>query len=165
MITEAQIQTAYSLAQERYATLGVDSEQALAALEKVAISLHCWQGDDVGGFESPGGPLTGGIAATGNYPGKARNADELRRDLDLVYRLLPGSHRLNLHAIYLESDRPVRRNAIQPQHFAAWVDWARANSHGLDFNPTCFSHPLAADGFTLSHPDPAIRQFWIEHWN
>jgi L-rhamnose isomerase len=163
MITEAQIQTAYSLAQERYATLGVDSEQALAALEKVAISLHCWQGDDVGGFESPGGPLTGGIAATGNYPGKARNADELRRDLDLVYRLLPGSHRLNLHAIYLESDRPVRRNAIQPQHFAAWVDWARANSHGLDFNPTCFSHPLAADGFTLSHPDPAIRQFWIEH--
>ena len=163
MPTESQIQSVYNIAKERYATLGVDTEKALAALEKVAISLHCWQGDDVGGFENPGGELTGGIAATGNYPGKARSADELRCDLDVVYSLLPGSHRLNLHAIYLESDKKVERNAIEPRHFFAWKDWARAGGHGIDFNPTCFSHPLAADGFTLSHRDPAIRQFWIEH--
>ena len=161
--TESQIQSSYTLAKERYAALGVDTEAAMQQLAKVAISLHCWQGDDVGGFENPGGELTGGIAATGNYPGKARTATELRRDLDVVYRLLPGSHRLNLHAIYLESDKKVERNAIEPQHFAAWVDWAKAGKHGLDFNPTCFSHPLAADGFTLSHRDPAIRQFWVEH--
>ncbi len=157
------IEQAYAQAKERYAALGVDTEKALAALEKVAISLHCWQGDDVGGFENPGGELTGGIAATGNYPGKARSADELRRDLDVAYRLLPGSHRLNLHAIYLESDKPVERNAIEPKHFSAWLDWAKEKGHGVDFNPTCFSHPLANDGFTLSHRDPAIRQFWIEH--
>ena len=161
--SEYQIQSAYAIAKERYAALGVDSEAALQRLEKVSISLHCWQGDDVGGFENPGGDLTGGIAATGNYPGKARTAGELRQDLDLVYSLLPGSHRLNLHAIYLESDRKVERNAIEPAHFANWVDWAKAHGHGLDFNPTCFSHPLAADGFTLSHRDPAIRQFWVEH--
>lgn len=160
---EANLHTAYALAQERYAALGVDTDAALAALDQVALSLHCWQGDDVGGFESPGGELSGGIAATGNYPGKARNADELRRDLDVAYSLLPGSHRLNLHAIYLEAEAPVARNAIEPRHFAGWLDWAKANNHGLDFNPTCFSHPLAADGFTLSHRDPAVRQFWIEH--
>jgi len=163
MPTESQIQSAYTLAQERYASLDVDTDKALAKLEKIAISLHCWQGDDVGGFENPGGELGGGIAATGNYPGKARNADELRSDLDLVYRLLPGRHRLNLHAIYLESDKKVERNVIEPQHFSGWVDWAKANSHGLDFNPTCFSHPLAADGFTLAHRDAGIRQFWVEH--
>lgn len=163
MPTENQIQSAYVLAKERYASLGVDTDRAIARLDKVAISLHCWQGDDVGGFENPGGELTGGIAATGNYPGKARNADELRRDLDLVYRLLPGHHRLNLHAIYLESDKPVERNAIEPRHFAAWKDWARAGRHGVDFNPTLFSHPLAKDGFTLAHRDPAIRQFWVDH--
>ena len=155
--------TAYHLAKERYAALGVDVDDVLTRLEKVSISLHCWQGDDVTGFENPEGQLSGGIAATGNYPGKARNPDELRKDLDLVYKLLPGSHRLNLHAIYIESDQKVERNAIEPRHFSSWVDWARAGGHGLDFNPTCFSHPLAADGFTLSHPDPAIRQFWIEH--
>ncbi len=163
MPTETQIISAYQAARERYAALGVDTDAALQTLQTVSLSLHCWQGDDVGGFENPGGQLTGGIAATGNYPGKARNADELRRDLDVVYRLLPGSHRLNLHAIYLESDTPVERNAIEPRHFSGWVDWAKANKHGLDFNPTCFSHPLAADGFTLSHRDPAIRQFWVEH--
>lgn len=157
------IQSAYDIAKERYASLGVDTDKALACLEKISISLHCWQGDDVGGFENPGGELGGGLAATGNYPGKARNANELRRDLDLVYRLLPGSHRLSLHAIYLESEHKVERNQIEPAHFAGWVDWARMNGHGLDFNPTCFSHPLAADGFTLAHPDPAVRQFWIEH--
>ena len=156
-------QTSYEIARERYAALGVDSDQALKRLEKIALSLHCWQGDDVGGFENPGGELTGGIAATGNYPGKARNAEELRRDLDLVYSLLPGSHRLNLHAIYLEADHKVERNAIEPRHFAGWKDWAKAGGHGVDFNPTCFSHPLANGGFTLAHRDPAIRQFWIEH--
>ena len=159
----SQIQSAYEIARERYAALGVDTETALKRLKTIPLSLHCWQGDDVGGFENPGGELTGGIAATGNYPGKARNATELRRDLGLVYRLIPGSHRLNLHAIYLESDMKVERNQIEPSHFAGWVDWARANGHGLDFNPTLFSHPLAADGFTLSHRDPAIRQFWVEH--
>jgi L-rhamnose isomerase len=157
------IQNGYTLAKERYAALGVDTEQALTRLENISISLHCWQGDDVGGFENPGGDLTGGIAATGNYPGKARTADELRRDLDVVYSLLPGSHRLNLHAIYREADQKVERNKIEPRHFSAWKDWAKANNHGVDFNPTCFSHPKSADGFTLAHRDPAIRQFWIEH--
>ncbi|HVM71108.1 MAG TPA: L-rhamnose isomerase [Anaerolineales bacterium] len=161
--SDASIQSAYQLARERYAALGVDTDAALKRLETISISLHCWQGDDVGGFENPGGGLTGGIAATGNYPGKARNAVELRQDLDVVYRLIPGSHRLNLHAIYLETDEKVERNRIEPRHFSAWVDWAKANGHGLDFNPTCFSHPLAADGFTLAHPNPAIRQFWVEH--
>ncbi len=162
-ISESQIQNAYSLAKERYAELGVDTEQALARLEQVSISLHCWQGDDVGGFENPGGELTGGIATTGNYPGKAHNAEELRRDLDVVYGLLPGSHRLNLHAIYLEADQRVERNAIEPHHFSRWKDWAKANGHGIDFNPTCFSHPKSADGFTLAHPDEGVRTFWIEH--
>jgi L-rhamnose isomerase len=162
-VSESTVQSACTLAKERYATFNVDTEKALARLEKVAISLHCWQGDDVGGFENPGGGLTGGIAATGNYPGKARTADELRKDLDVVYSLLPGSHRLNLHAIYLEANQKVERNAIEPRHFSAWKDWAKANGHGVDFNPTCFSHSKSADGFTLAHRDPGIRQFWIEH--
>lgn len=162
-IHESKIQTAYELAKESYAALGVDTERALARLEKISISLHCWQGDDVGGFENPGGDLTGGIAATGNYPGKARTADELRKDLDVVYLLLPGSHRLNLHAIYLEADQKIERNQIEPRHFSAWKDWAKANRHGIDFNPTCFSHPKSADGFTLAHRDAGIRQFWVEH--
>jgi len=162
-VSESVILNSYELAQERYAALGVDTEGALARLETVSISLHCWQGDDVGGFENPGGDLTGGIAATGNYPGKARTAEELRQDLDLVYSLLPGSHRLNLHAIYLEADQKVERNQIEPRHFSRWKDWAKANNHGVDFNPTCFSHPKSADGFTLAHRDPGIRQFWIEH--
>jgi L-rhamnose isomerase len=156
--------TAYELAREQYAALGVDSEAALTRLGQVPISLHCWQGDDVIGFENPDGELTGGIAATGNYPGKARNADELRADLDRAYSLIPGRHRLNLHAFYAETGgRQVPRNELAPEHFAAWVDWAKANNHGLDFNPSCFSHPLSADGMTLAHPDPAVRRFWIEH--
>lgn len=156
--------TAYDLARERYAALGVDTEAALTRLSQVAISLHCWQGDDVLGFENPDGELTGGIAATGNYPGRARNADELRADLDRAYSLIPGRHRLSLHAIYAETGgRQVPRNELGPVHFAAWLDWAKANGHGLDFNPTCFSHPLSADGLTLAHPDPAVRKFWIEH--
>ncbi|NOX60722.1 MAG: L-rhamnose isomerase [Chloroflexi bacterium] len=161
--TDQQVLRAYELAKERYAAIGVDVEQALAQLAEVAISLHCWQGDDVGGFEDPDAELTGGIAVTGNYPGKARTADELRQDLDLVYSLLPGDHRLNLHAIYLETDQKVERNEIRPEHFQGWVDWAKAHNHGIDFNPTCFSHPLANDGFTLAHPDPGVRRFWIEH--
>ena len=161
---KSNIESAYTLAKERYGGLGVDTDQAIARLDKISISLHCWQGDDVGGFENPGGELTGGIAATGNYPGKARTADELRRDLDVVYGLLPGKHRINLHAIYAETGgKKVERNNLRPEHFTAWKDWAKANDHGVDFNPTCFSHPKAADGFTLAHHDPAIRQFWIEH--
>lgn len=158
------IEAAYNLARERYAALGVDTEAALARLVQVSLSLHCWQGDDVGGFENPGGELTGGIAATGNYPGKARSADELRSDLDLAYRLIPGRHRLNLHAIYAETGgRKVERNELGPEHFAGWLDWAKAGDHGLDFNPTCFSHPLAADGYTLAHRDAGVRRFWVEH--
>ena len=161
--SETPVQRAYIIAKERYAALGVDTGKALVRLQTVPISLHCWQGDDVGGFEDPGGDLTGGIAATGNYPGKARTADELRQDLDVVYSLLPGSHRLNLHAIYLEADEKVERNEIEPRHFSAWKDWAQANRHGVDFNPTCFSHPKSADGFTLAHRDEGIRRYWIEH--
>ncbi|HSF82879.1 MAG TPA: L-rhamnose isomerase [Anaerolineales bacterium] len=162
-LSESNILNAYNLARERYSEFDVNTDEALSQLENTSISLHCWQGDDVGGFENPEGELGGGLAATGNYPGKARTADELRSDLDVVYSLLPGSHRLNLHAIYLESDTKVERNAIEPRHFTAWRDWAKENGHGVDFNPTCFSHPLAADGFTLAHRDPAIRQYWVEH--
>jgi L-rhamnose isomerase len=162
--TDRQIRDAYALAKERYATLGVDTDQALDALTRISISLHCWQGDDVAGFESPDAELGGGLAATGNYPGKARNADELRGDLDKAYSLIPGTHRLNLHAIYAETGgRKVERNALRPEHFAAWVDWAKDAGRGMDFNPTCFSHPLAESGFTLSSYDEGIRQFWIEH--
>jgi L-rhamnose isomerase len=157
------INAAYELARERYSQLGVDTDQALNLLAQVPISMHCWQGDDVHGFENPDAELGGGIATTGNYPGKARNADELRRDLDTAYRLIPGTHRLNLHAIYAETGGRVDRNELRPEHFGAWADWAKENKHGIDFNPTCFSHPLAASGFTLSSADPAVRQFWIEH--
>ena len=157
------VEASYTLARERYAELGVDTDAALATLAAVPISLHCWQGDDVGGFENPQRGLSGGIMATGNYPGKARTADELRRDLDKAYNLIPGTHRLNLHAVYLEADKPVPRNEILPEHFAGWVDWAKERGHGLDFNPTLFSHPLADDGFTLAHPDAGVRQFWVEH--
>lgn len=160
---DKQLQAAYNLAKERYAALGVDTDQALQTLAQISISLHCWQGDDVGGFEEPERGLSGGIMATGNYPGKARTPAELRQDLDAAYRLIPGNHRLNLHAIYLETDKKVPRNQIQPEHFAGWVDWAKENRHGIDFNPTCFSHPLADDGFTLAHRDKGVRDFWVEH--
>jgi L-rhamnose isomerase len=157
------IETAYQGAIGRYAELGVDTEAALERLASVPISLHCWQGDDVGGFEDPDRGLSGGIMATGNYPGKARTATELRQDLDLAYSLIPGRHRLNLHAMYLEADRKVPRNEIEPDHFVGWLSWAKENGHGIDFNPSLFSHPLADDGFTLAHADAGIRQFWIEH--
>jgi L-rhamnose isomerase len=163
-LTEKLIQDAYALAKERYASLGVDTDQALTRLAGIPISLHCWQGDDVAGFENPDAVLGGGIAAIGNYPGKARNAAELRRDLDKAYSLVPGTHRLNLHAIYAETGgKRVERNELQPEHFTAWVAWAKEKGHGIDFNPTCFSHPLAASGFTLASYDPGIRRFWVEH--
>jgi L-rhamnose isomerase len=162
--TDKQIQNAYRLAKERYAMLGVDTDQALDTLARIPISLHCWQGDDVGGFESPDAELGGGLAATGNYPGKARNADELRSDLDKAYGLIPGTHRLNLHAIYAETGgQKVERNELRPEHFHAWIDWAKDKGHGIDFNPTCFSHPMAESGFTLASYDEGIRSFWIEH--
>jgi len=162
--TDKQVQDAYALAKERYAMLSVDTDQAIDALTQISISLHCWQGDDVAGFESPDSELGGGIATTGNYPGKARNADELRGDLDKAYSLIPGTHRLNLHAIYAETGgQKVERNELQPEHFAAWVDWAKDTGHGVDFNPTCFSHPLAESGFTLASYDTTVRRFWIEH--
>jgi L-rhamnose isomerase len=162
--TETQIQQAYALAQERYASMGVDTGQALEKLSTIAISLHCWQGDDVGGFEPSDAELGGGLAVTGSYPGKARNADELRGDLDKAYSLIPGTHRLNLHAIYAETGgAKVERDELRPQHFARWVDWARENGHGLDFNPTFFAHPKAESGFTLASHDAGVRQFWIDH--
>ncbi|MFD1803531.1 L-rhamnose isomerase [Mixta tenebrionis] len=154
---------AFELAKQRFADTGVDVEAAMNQLDRIPVSMHCWQGDDVRGFENPQGALTGGIQATGNYPGRARTAAELRADVDLALSLIPGPKRFNLHAIYLESDRPVDRNEIEPQHFANWVSWAKERQLGLDFNPTCFSHPLSADGFTLSHADKNIRQFWIDH--
>jgi L-rhamnose isomerase len=162
--TEKQIQDAYALAQERYAQLGVNTDRAMQMLAQVSLSLHCWQGDDVGGFEAPGRELSGGIAATGNYPGKARSPDELRADLDVAYSLIPGTHRLNLHAIYAETGgRKVERTDLRPEHFANWVAWAREKKHGLDFNPTLFSHPKADSGLTLSSYDRSIRRFWIDH--
>ncbi len=155
----------YQQARAAYSALGIDTEAALASLASTPISLHCWQGDDVGGFERAGASLEGGgIQATGNYPGKARTIAELRSDLDAALALIPGTHRLNLHALYGDfGGKKVERNAIGTEHFQSWIDWAKQRGLGLDFNPTCFSHPLAADGFTLSHRDAAIRQFWIEH--
>jgi len=163
-VTENQVQNAYAMAKERYAAHGVDVEQALETLAGIAISLHCWQGDDVAGFEAPDVALSGGIAATGNYPGKARTATELRADLDEAYSLIPGSHRLNLHAIYAETGgKTVGRDELQPEHFNNWVAWAKEKGHGLDFNPTLFSHPMADSGFTLSSYDDGVRQFWVDH--
>jgi L-rhamnose isomerase len=164
MASIKRIESAYTLARETFAQSGVDSDRALQRLAKIPISLHCWQGDDVGGFENSGSELGGGLAVTGNYPGKARTPEELRRDLERTYSLLPGKHRLNLHAFYAETGgRRVERNELTPAHFRGWIDWAKAQKLGLDFNPTYFAHPKAADGFTLAHRDKAIRQFWIEH--
>jgi L-rhamnose isomerase len=159
------IQDAYKYAAEKYAELGVDVEQALKKLEKISISVHCWQGDDVGGFERPDSSMDGGgIQVTGNYPGKARTVNELRQDLEKMYSLVPGNHRLSLHAIYGEfGGKLVDRDKIGPEHFKGWVSWAAENNVKLDFNATCFSHPKAESNFTLSSKDSGIRNFWIEH--
>lgn len=161
---QSPIEQAFALAKERYQALGVDVDAAMRTLASIPISLHCWQGDDVGGFESAGQDIGGGLAVTGNYPGKARTPDELRADADMAYRLLPGKHRFNLHASYAETGgRRVDRDALEPAHFQGWIDWARSNGLGLDFNPTYFAHPKADSGMTLAHPDAGIRRFWIDH--
>jgi len=162
-LTGTNIEEAYGFARDRYAEFGVNTDDVLSILNAVPISIQCWQGDDVLGFESANASLTGGIQTTGNYPGRARNAGELRSDLELALTLIPGAKRVNLHAIYLESDTPVERDKIEPRHFDGWIDWAKQQRLGLDFNPTCFSHPKSAQNLTLSHPDKEIRQFWIEH--
>jgi L-rhamnose isomerase len=158
------IEQTYALAKERYAAMGVNADQALQQLAKVPISLHCWQGDDNTGFENLNVEMGGGLAITGNYPGKARTPDELRADYDLALSLVPGTHRVNLHSMYAETGgRKVDRNQFRPEHYSAWIDWAKAKGLGIDFNPTCYGHPKAADGLTLAHPDDGIRRFWIEH--
>ncbi len=164
-MTDKRIEQAYAMAKEQYAAMGVDTEAAMKKLAAVPISMHCWQGDDVGGFETAGAELSGGgIQATGNYPGKARTIEQLQSDVDKAMSLIPGTHRLNLHSCYLDNGGAfVDRNEMEPKHFQSWIDWGKGKLHGMDFNPTYFSHPKAADGFTLAHPDKGIRQFWIEH--
>jgi L-rhamnose isomerase len=159
------IKKSYQLAKEQYAELGVDTDKVLKQLDDIVISLHCWQTDDVGGFEKEGAELGGGgIQATGNFPGKARSLNQMRDDLDKVLSLLPGKQRLNLHAIYGEfGGKKIDRDQIEVKHFQGWIDWAKKRKIGLDFNCTCFSHPLADDGFTLSSKNPKIRKFWVEH--
>ena len=159
---EAQILRSYELAKERYAAIGVDTDKAIEQLEKQQISLHCWQTDDVIGFER-NEALSGGIQTTGNYPGRARNIDEVRADLEFVKTLLAGNHRVNLHEIYGDfGGQFVDRNEVEPKHFQSWIDWAKENNFKLDFNSTSFSHPKSGD-LSLANPDPAIREFWIEH--
>ena len=158
------IEQAYAMAKERYADLGVDTDAALAKLQKISLSLHCWQADDVTGFENPDAQLSGGIQTTGNYPGKARNIEELRQDILTATSLIPGRHRLSLHASYADfrSTGAVDRDALRPEHFASWMDWAEANGMKLDFNSTSFSHPKSGM-LTLPNPDEGIRRFWVEH--
>jgi len=161
---DLQINQAFEYAKVRYAELGIDVEKAVDLLDKLSISLHCWQADDVTGFENGDGVLTGGIQATGNYPGKARTIAELRSDIDKAMSLIPGEHRVNIHAFYGDfKGEKTDRDQIEPSHFQSWIDWAKEKGYKLDFNCTCFSHDKSADGFTLSHRDPAIRQFWIDH--
>jgi L-rhamnose isomerase len=158
------LERAYQLARERYARLGVDPDKALRRLGEVSISIHCWQGDDVGGFENLGLEIGGGLAVTGNYPGKARTPEELRTDFEKAVSLVPGHHRFSLHACYAEmGGKKVERDELGVEQFRNWIAWAKAHKFGLDFNQTYFAHPKAADGFTLSHPDKSIRKFWIEH--
>lgn len=163
MTQTGNVDKSYELAREQYGQIGVDVDQAIEQLKKVAISVHCWQGDDVAGFEGDDGSLGNGLAVTGNYPGRARNPAELRSDLEFAYSLIPGSHRLNLHALYGEFDGSVDRDEIGVEHFSGWIDWAGEQGVSLDFNPSYFSHAKAADGFTLAHEDAGIRQFWIDH--
>ena len=162
-MTKTAVEQAYEVAKKRYSEIGVDTDAVLKKLQDVKISMHCWQGDDVHGFWNEDGELTGGILSTGNYPGAARTPEELRQDIEKAYSLIPGKHKLNLHAIYLDTDEKVDLDEIEPRHFQKWVDWAKEHQVGLDFNPTFFSHPMMKDGFTLSSPDPKVRAFWIEH--
>ena len=157
------IEQAFELAAERYEAIGVDVHRVMKTLASVAISVHCWQGDDVAGFEDTDTTLGSGLAVTGNYPGRARTIDELQSDLEFAYSLLPGKHRLNLHALYGEFQIPVDRDAIGIEHFQGWIDWGQQHGVSLDFNPSYFSHEKANDGFTLAHSDSGIRQFWIDH--
>jgi L-rhamnose isomerase len=161
------VEQSFEHARQQYAELGVDVDRALARLSKVALSVHCWQGDDVRGFEGQGTHAGSGFEVTGNYPGRARTPQELRADFEKALLLVPGRHRINLHACYADpadtGGRLVDRNALEPRHFQSWIDWAREHRLGIDFNPTFFAHPKAADGFTLAHHDPGIRQFWVEH--
>lgn len=160
----ASIENSYGPAREKYLAIGSDPDKAVKALDRMRISLHCWQGDDVGGLEGGEAGLDGGLAATGNYPGKARTGDELRQDLDKAFSLIPGRHRLNLHALYAEpGKKKVDRDSLEPEHFKTWIAWAKARGLGLDFNPSLFKHPKAASGFTLSNPDSGIRSFWVDH--
>ncbi|MGN1345853.1 MAG: L-rhamnose isomerase [Eubacteriales bacterium] len=157
-------QKALDCAREIYAKYGVDVDAAMKSVAATPVSIHCWQGDDVAGFENPDGDLTGGIQSTGNYPGKARTIDELRSDFTFAAKFIPGKKKFALHAIYLDAGgKKIERNEVGPEHFASWVEWAKENGYGLDFNPTFFSHPLSASGFTLSSSDEAVRKFWIEH--
>ena len=161
-MNESNILNAYTLAKERYAALGIDTDQAIATLEKTPISLHCWQTDDVMGFESQAG-LSGGIQTTGNYPGRARTIDEVRADLEFVYKLLAGTQRVNLHEIYGDfGGKFIDRDQVGIEHFQSWIDWGKSVGMKLDFNSTSFGHPKSGD-LSLAHPDPAIRAFWIEH--
>lgn len=160
---QASVQKSYEAAKALYAQHGIDTDAVLEQLKQVKVSMHCWQGDDVRGFLNRDQDLTGGISVTGNYPGAARTPDELRADLEKAFSLIPGKHKVNLHAIYADTDERVELDRIEPKHFEKWVAWAKEQGLGLDFNPTCFSHELSKDGFTLSHPDAKIRQFWIDH--
>jgi L-rhamnose isomerase len=163
MSLESNVEKSFALAVQKYAQLGVDARESIKRLEEVAISVQCWQGDDVCGFEGSDHQIGGGLAVTGNYPGRARNADELRSDLELAYSLIPGRHRLNLHALYGDFPAPVDRDAIDVEHFQRWIDWGKDRGIKLDFNPSYFAHEKAAGGMTLAHKDSGIRQFWIEH--
>ncbi len=158
-----QTEKAYLLAKEQYAKIGVDVDAVLERLQKTVISMHCWQGDDVGGFLFQDKELSGGIQTTGNYPGKARTADELRADIEKAMSLIPGRQKLNLHAIYADTDEKVDLDELEPRHFEKWVEWAKKMGTGLDFNPTCFSHEMADSGFTISSADEKVRNFWIRH--
>jgi len=153
----------YEAAKELYAAHGIDTDKALERLAGIRVSVHCWQGDDVRGFLNREQELTGGISVTGHYPGAARTPEELRADLEKAFSLIPGKHKVNLHAIYADTTEKVELDRIEPKHYASWIDWAKEMRIGLDFNPTCFSHEKSKDGFTLSHADPAIRRFWIDH--
>ncbi|MDD3920619.1 MAG: L-rhamnose isomerase, partial [Eubacteriales bacterium] len=156
---------AYELAKAQYKAFGVDTELAMQTLKETPISIHCWQGDDVGGFENTGEALSGGIQATGNYPGKARTPEELMADFEKAISLIGGIKRINLHACYaiFEQGEKVDRDALAPRHFAKWVAFAKKNRLGIDFNPTFFSHPMVKGGLTLSSPDEDVRAFWVRH--